>query len=63
MEMLSRNVKVVFDKIVGVVFSIILAFIMLGIAIGAIQLFFSGSSTFRVELGKKAMPAYPEFQA
>jgi hypothetical protein len=22
-----------------------------------------GSSTFRVELGKKAMPAYPEFQA
>jgi hypothetical protein len=24
---------------------------------------FLGSSTFRVELGKKAMPAYPEFQA
>jgi uncharacterized membrane protein (DUF373 family) len=49
MEMLSRNVKVVFDKIVGVVFSIILAFIMLGIAIGAIQLFFSTWKLFAFE--------------
>lgn len=37
--MISEKIKVYFDKIVDVVFGIILIFIMVGIAIGTVQLF------------------------
>jgi uncharacterized membrane protein (DUF373 family) len=39
--MISERIKKVFDKTIDVVFSIILVFIVLGIAIGTVQLFVS----------------------
>jgi len=39
--MISKNIRPIFDQIIDVVFSIILLFIILGIAIGSLQLFLS----------------------
>jgi len=39
--MISKNIRPIFDQIIDVVFSIILLFIILGIAIGSVQLFLS----------------------
>ena len=40
-DLISRKVKAIFDRTVDIVFGVILLFIILGIAIGTIQLFFS----------------------
>jgi uncharacterized membrane protein (DUF373 family) len=39
--MISEKIKVYFDKMVDVVFAVILVFIIIGIAIGTVQLFFT----------------------
>ena len=45
--MISNRIKSIFDSVVDVVFAIILLFIMLGIAVGALQLFLSILNLFQ----------------
>ncbi len=49
MKVLIAKIKKIFDTSVDIVFGIILVFIILGIAIGAIQLFWSVWTLFRFE--------------
>ena len=49
MDTLSDKMKLVFDRIVSAVFSVILAFIVLGIAIGTVQLFVTTWKLFAFE--------------
>ena len=46
--MISEKIKIYFDKTVDGVFAIILVFIMLGVAIGAVKLFFTTWDLFSV---------------
>ena len=47
--MISKKIQHIFDAVVDTVFSLILVFIILGIAIGAIQLVFSVWELFKFE--------------
>jgi len=47
--MISEKIKIYFDRIVDVVFGVILVFIMVGIAIGTVQLFASTWKLFEFE--------------
>ena len=47
--MLHQGIKKIFDRVVELIFGIILAFIILGLAIGALQLFISVWSLLRFE--------------
>lgn len=49
MDTIEGRMRTIFERIVGVVFSIILAFIVLGIGIGAIQLFVTTWKLFAFE--------------
>ena len=49
METFGTRMKLVFDRVVGIVFAVILAFIMLGIAIGAVQLFVTTWKLFALQ--------------
>jgi uncharacterized membrane protein (DUF373 family) len=49
MDTIEGRMRTIFERIVGVVFSIILAFIVLGIAIGTVQLFVTTWKLFAFE--------------
>ena len=49
METIQNRMRSIFDRIVGIVFSIILVFITTGIAVGAIQLFVTTWKLFAFE--------------